>query len=57
MFSWYSAVSEARVNFRGPDVVELLERGGRQRGLPYAIRVDHDNAQRRCEAWHGDYDK
>src|SRR5262249_42658100 len=32
--------SEPRFNFRGPDVVEILEEVGRQIGFPKAIRVD-----------------
>ena len=31
---------ERRFNFRGPDVVEILEEVGRQVGFPKAIRVD-----------------
>ena len=31
---------EPRFNFRGPDVVEMLEEVGRQVGFPNAIRVD-----------------
>ena len=39
-FSRYSPAVEARFRFRGCDVVETLERIGRQHGLPKAIRVD-----------------
>jgi putative transposase len=39
-FSRFSPAIEPRFNFRGSDVVEVLERIGRQYGLPKAIRVD-----------------
>ena len=39
-FSRFSPAIEARFNFRGPDVVEILEEVGRQVGFPKAIRVD-----------------
>jgi len=39
-FSRYSPAVEARFRFRGCDVVEALERIGRQHGLPKTIRVD-----------------
>jgi putative transposase len=39
-FSRFSPAIEPRFNFRGPDVVEILEQVGRQVGFPKAIRVD-----------------
>jgi putative transposase len=39
-FSRFSPAIEPRFNFRGCDVVEVLERVGRQVGFPKAIRVD-----------------
>ena len=39
-FSRFSPATEVRFNFRGADVVEVLERVGRQVGFPKAIRVD-----------------
>jgi putative transposase len=39
-FSRFSPTIEPRFNFRGPDVVEILEEVGRQVGFPKAIRVD-----------------
>ena len=39
-FSRFSLAIEPRFNFRGPDVVEILEEVGRQVGFPKAIRVD-----------------
>jgi putative transposase len=39
-FSRFSPAVEPRFNFRGADVVEVLERVGRQVGFPEAIRVD-----------------
>jgi putative transposase len=39
-FSRFSPAIEPRFNFRGPDVVEILEEVGRQVGLPKVIRVD-----------------
>jgi putative transposase len=39
-FSRFSPAVEPRFNFRGPDVVEILEEVGRQVGFPKAIRVD-----------------
>jgi putative transposase len=39
-FSRFSPAIEPRFNFRGPDVVEILEEVGRQVGFPKAIRVD-----------------
>src|SRR5262249_19748279 len=39
-FSRFSPAIEPRLNFRGPDVVEILEEVGRQVGFPKAIRVD-----------------
>src|SRR5262249_17384292 len=39
-FSRFSPAIEPRFNFRGPDVVEILEEVGRQVGFPTAIRVD-----------------
>jgi putative transposase len=38
MLCW--AVVEPRFNFRGADVVEILEEVGRQVGFPVMIRVD-----------------
>jgi transposase InsO family protein len=40
-FSRFSPALEPRFTFRGTDVVEVLERVGREIGLPAAIRVDH----------------
>jgi putative transposase len=39
-FSRFSPAIEPRFNFRGPDVVEILEEIGRQVGFPKAIWVD-----------------
>jgi putative transposase len=39
-FSRFSPAVEPRFNFRGADVVEVLERVGREGGLPAMIRVD-----------------
>jgi putative transposase len=39
-FSRFSPAVEPRFNFRGADVVEVLERVGRQGGFPASIRVD-----------------
>src|SRR5215510_60467 len=39
-FSRFSPAVEPRFNFRGADVVEVLERVGREVGLPATIRVD-----------------
>jgi len=39
-FPRFSPAIEPRFNFRGPDVVEILEEVGRQVGFPKAIRVD-----------------
>jgi putative transposase len=39
-FSRFSPALEPRFNFRGHDVVEVLERVGREMGLPATIRVD-----------------
>lgn len=39
-FSRFSPAIEPRFNFRGADVVEILEEVGRQLGFPRAIRVD-----------------
>lgn len=39
-FSRFSPATEVRFNFRGADVVEVLERVGRLVGFPKAIRVD-----------------
>ncbi len=39
-FSRFSPALEPRFSFRGTDVVEVLERVGREIGLPAAIRVD-----------------
>ena len=39
-FSRFSPALEPRFTFRGTDVVELLERVGREIGLPAAIQVD-----------------
>jgi putative transposase len=39
-FSRFSPAIEPRFNFRGPDVVEILEEVGRQVGFPKAIRVN-----------------
>lgn len=39
-FSRFSSAIEPRFNFRGADVVEVLERVGRTIGFPAAIRVD-----------------
>ena len=39
-FSRFSPAVEPRFRFRGADVVEILERVGRQHGLPKVIRVD-----------------
>jgi putative transposase len=39
-FSRFSPAVEPRFNFRGADVVEILEQVGRQVGFPKTIRVD-----------------
>jgi len=39
-FSRFSPALEPRFSFRGTDVVEVLERVGREVGLPTTIRVD-----------------
>ena len=39
-FSRFSPALEPRFSFRGADVVEVLERVGREVGLPMTIRVD-----------------
>jgi putative transposase len=39
-FSRFAPAVEPRFSFRGADVVEVLERVGREVGLPAAIRVD-----------------
>ena len=39
-FSRFSPALEPRFSFRGTDVVEVLERVGREMGLPATIRVD-----------------
>ena len=39
-FSRFSPALEPRFTFRGTDVVEVLERVGREIGLPSSIRVD-----------------
>ena len=39
-FSRYSPALEPRFTFRGADVVEVLERVGRETGFPASIRVD-----------------
>lgn len=39
-FSRFSPALEPRFTFRGTDVVEVLERVGRQVGFPATIRVD-----------------
>src|SRR5215208_5145848 len=39
-FSRFSPALEPRFTFRGADVVDVLERVGRQVGLPATIRVD-----------------
>lgn len=39
-FSRFSPALDVRFNFRGADVVEVLEQVGRQHGFPSAIRVD-----------------
>ena len=39
-FSRFSPAIEPRFNFRGADVVDVLEQVGRQVGFPKAIRVD-----------------
>jgi putative transposase len=39
-FSRYSPAAEPRFSFRGADVVEVLERIGREVGFPATIRVD-----------------
>jgi putative transposase len=39
-YSRYSPALAPRLSFRGTDVVEVLERVGREMGLPSSIRVD-----------------
>jgi transposase InsO family protein len=43
-FSRFSPALEPRFTFRGTDVVEVLERVGRQVGFPATIRVDQGTA-------------
>jgi putative transposase len=52
-FSRFSPAIEPRFNFRGPDVVEILEEVGLQVGLPKAIRVDQGTefASRDLDLW------
>ncbi len=45
-FSRFSPAIEPRFSFRGADVVEVLERVGREVGFPAAIRVDQGNRVR-----------
>jgi transposase InsO family protein len=39
-FSRFSPAIEPRFSFRAPDVIEVLERAGREHGFPKTIRVD-----------------
>ena len=48
-FSRFSPAAEPQFRFRGADVVETLERVGRQYGLPKAIRVDQGTEFVSCE--------
>ena len=45
-FSRFSPALEPRFSFRGVDVVEVLERVGREIGLPATIRVDQGQPRR-----------
>ena len=48
-FSRVSPEAEVRFNFRGADVVEVLERVGRKVGFPKAIRVDQGSDFVSCD--------
>jgi putative transposase len=52
-FSRFSPALEPRFSFRGADVVEVLERIGREMGLPTAIRVDQgtESVSRDLDLW------
>jgi putative transposase len=52
-FSRYSPAIEPRFNFRGGDVVQILEDVGRQLGFPKAIRVDQGTefVSRNLDLW------
>jgi putative transposase len=52
-FSRFSPAVEARLRFRGADVVEVLERVGRQYGFPKAIRVDQGSESRPASSIYG----
>jgi putative transposase len=66
-FSRFSPAIEPRFNFRGPDVVEILEEIGRQvESFNGKFRAEclnaHwfmslDDARRKCEAWRRDYNE
>jgi transposase InsO family protein len=45
-FSRFAPAIERRFNLRGADVVDVLERFGREIGYPAAIRVDHASKMR-----------
>ena len=52
-FSRFSPATEVRFNFRGADVVAVLERVGRRIGFPTAIRVDQGTefTSRELDLW------
>ena len=51
-FSRFSPALEPRFTFRGADVVEVLERVGRQSGFPATIRVDQGTGSVSLSARH-----
>lgn len=52
-FSRFSPATEVRFNFRGTDVVEVLERVGNRIGFPASIRVDQGTecTSRELDLW------
>lgn len=48
-FTRFSPATEVRFNFRGTDVVDVLERVGRELGFPSAIRVDQGTEFVSCD--------
>jgi putative transposase len=52
-FARFSPAIEPRFGFRAADVVEVLERVGREHGLPGAIRVDRgtESVPRDLDPW------
>ena len=56
-FTRFSPATEVRFNFCGTDVVEVLERVGRELGFPSAIRVDQGTefVSRDLDLWAEDF--